>query len=135
MAAKCDCKNRSKITAALERGSRSIIFIEHGKAKIGRPQSRCTCQVMMRNIIRFNSVVMILLAAIFFIYPAVRATLDIRDPALKQPGTPKAAWRLFRNLTPRYANWANERVARGKAEGMSIEDISGTEWPVFGSAF
>jgi len=90
---------------------------------------------MMRQIIRFNSVVMLLLAGIFLIYPAIRATLDIRDPALKEPGTPKVAWRLFHNLTPRYAKWAKDRVAQGKAEAMSTENISGTEWPLFGSVF
>jgi hypothetical protein len=90
---------------------------------------------MMRRIIRFNSAVMLVLAGFFLIYPAGRATLDLRDPALKRPGTPRVAWRLFHNLTPRYASWAKERVAQGKAEAMSTQDISGTEWPLFGSAF
>src|SRR5579872_1728000 len=90
---------------------------------------------MMRKIIRFNSVVMMLLAVSFCIYPAIRAMVDIRDPALKAPGTPKVAWRLFHNLTPRYASWAKERVAQGKAEGMSIDDIAGTEWALFGFTF
>jgi hypothetical protein len=90
---------------------------------------------MIRNIIRFNSVVMILLAGYFLLYPATRAVLDIRDPALQRPGVPKVAWRLYRNLTPRYTRWARERVAQGRAEGLSTTDISGTEWPLFGSAF
>jgi hypothetical protein len=90
---------------------------------------------MMRKIIRFNSVVMMSLAVCFCIYPAIRAVLDIRDPALKSPGMPRITWRLFHNLTPRYANWAKERVAQGNAETMSTQDISGTEWPLFGSVF
>jgi hypothetical protein len=90
---------------------------------------------MIRKIIRFNSVVMMVLAFVFFIYPATRAILDIRDSALQRAGMPKAAWRLYRNLTPRYARWAKERVAQGQAEGLSTTDISGTEWPLFGSVF
>jgi len=90
---------------------------------------------MIRKIIRFNSVVIVLLAAFFLVYPAVRAVLDIRDPALRRPGVPKVAWRLYRNLTPRYAKWAKERIAQGQAEALSTSDISGTEWPLFGSAF
>ena len=90
---------------------------------------------MIRKIICFNSLVIVLLLTFFFIYPAVRATLDIRDPALQQPGVPKVAWRLYRNLTPRYATWAQARVAQGHAEGLSTSDISGTEWPLFGSVF
>lgn len=58
---------------------------------------------MTRKIICINSVVISLLAAFFLIYPPVRAVLDMRDPALRQAGIPKAAWRLYRNLTPRYA--------------------------------
>jgi hypothetical protein len=82
---------------------------------------------MIRKIIIINSVAVVLLAAFFFIYPPFRAALDIRDPALRQPGVPKAAWRLYRNLTPRYMRWAQNRVAQGRAAGMSISDISGTE--------
>ena len=90
---------------------------------------------MIRKILCINSVAVALLAVFFFIYPALRAALDIRDPALQQPGTPKVAWRLYRSLTPRYATWARERIARGRAEGLSTSDISGTEWPLFGSVF
>jgi hypothetical protein len=90
---------------------------------------------MIRKLVCINSLAVIFLAAFFFIYPPIRAALDIRDPALRRPGTPNAAWRLFRNLTPRYAIWARERVARGQAEALSTDDISGTEWPLFGSVF
>jgi hypothetical protein len=48
---------------------------------------------------------------------------------------PKAAWRLCKNLTPRYAEWARDRVTQGRAEGLATTDISGTEWPLFGSVF
>jgi hypothetical protein len=90
---------------------------------------------MIRKIILINSLALLVLAASFFIYPALRAVLDIRDPALRQAGIPKVAWRLYSNLTPRYAKWAEERVVRGRAEGLSTSDISGTEWPLFGSVF
>ena len=90
---------------------------------------------MMRKIICINSVVVVLLAAALFIYPPVRAALDICDPALRQPGVPKIAWRLYGNLTPRYAAWAQERIAQGRAESLSTNNISGTEWPLFGSVF
>jgi hypothetical protein len=90
---------------------------------------------MIRKLICINSLVLIALAAFFFIYPSVRAYLDLSDPALSEPGTPKAAWRLYKSLTPRYARWARERVAQGRAEGLSTTDISGTEWPLFGSVF
>jgi hypothetical protein len=90
---------------------------------------------MIGKIICVNSVIAALLAAALLVYPSVRAILNIRDAAVKGPGIPKAALRLERSLTPRYAAWARERVALGRAEKLSKENISGTEWPLFGSVF
>ena len=90
---------------------------------------------MIRKVISINALALAMLAALFCIYPPVRAVLDIQDPALRQAGIPKAAWRLYRTLTPRYANWARERVAQHRGESLSTFDISGTEWPLFGSVF
>ncbi len=90
---------------------------------------------MIRRTICINSVIVALLAAWFFVFPPVRAALDICDPALRQAGVPKAAWRIYRNLTPRYAAWERARVTQGASEGLSTNNISGTEWPLFGSVF
>jgi hypothetical protein len=43
---------------------------------------------MIRKIIRINSVAVVLLAGVFFIYPPIRAGLDMLDPALREPGIP-----------------------------------------------
>ncbi len=90
---------------------------------------------MIRKIICINSVLAGLLAAVLLVFPSVRATLSIRDPAVQGPGVPQAVWRLERHLTPRYAAWAQDRMARGQATNLSTSDISGTEWPLFGSVF
>ena len=90
---------------------------------------------VLRMIICINSLVVILLALFFFFYPPIRSFLDLNDPALKGPGVPQAAWRLYKKLTPRYSEWAENRVAGGRAESLSTKDISGTEWPLFGSVF
>ena len=101
----------------------------------GLEKGESTSRAMIRKVIRFNSVLVVLLASALFVYPPVRAILNILDPALRQAGTPQAAWRLYRSLTPRYEKWAKERVATGQAEGLSTSNISGTEWPLFGSVF
>jgi hypothetical protein len=90
---------------------------------------------MSRTIILINSIIAALLAAILLVYPAVRAVLNIQDPALKGPGIPQVDWRLMRHLTPRYGEWAKERVEVGIAKNLSTNNISGTEWPLFGSVF
>ncbi len=89
----------------------------------------------MKRIIAINTTIIVLLALACLIYPPVRAVLDLGDPALRAPGIPQSAWRLCQNLTPRYAAWAQSRVAKGGAEKLSINNISGTEWPLFGSVF
>ncbi len=90
---------------------------------------------MIRKIICLNSVLAALLAAVLLVYPSVRAALSIHDPALQGPGIPRIAWRLQRHLTQRYASWAQDRMARGQAANLSTDNISGTEWPLFGSVF
>lgn len=90
---------------------------------------------MIRRILRINAITGLLLALWFLIYPAIRAVIDLQDAALQQPGIPKLAWRLAGSLAPRYATWARDRVADGRAATLSTRDISGTEWPVFGSVF
>ena len=49
---------------------------------------------LIRRILFVNAIILASLAAVVFIYPAGIALLDLRDPALQQPGIPKKAWRL-----------------------------------------
>jgi hypothetical protein len=91
--------------------------------------------VAVRAMACVNSVAVVLLLAALFVYPPIRAFVDMQDPALRQPGIPKSAWRLYEGLTPRYTAWAQQRVADGRAQNLSTSDISGTEWPLFGSVF
>jgi hypothetical protein len=69
------------------------------------------------------------------LYPAGFLTRSIFDPALNGPGVPLVARNLHHSLAGRYARWATKRVASGKATQLSHEDISGTEWPLYGSVF
>jgi len=55
------------------------------------------------------------------------------DPGIRGAGVPRAAVHLHKALTPRYEKWAHSRMTSGKAKHMSTMDISGTEWPLFGS--
>jgi len=85
--------------------------------------------------VRINALLMAAVAGGLFLWPGVTLVSDLADPALRQGGISRTAWRLFRDLTPRYERWARERVASGKAEGLPTYDISGTEWPLFGTVF
>jgi len=82
-----------------------------------------------------NAAIISALALYFFVAPAVILLFDFADPALRGPGIPQCAWRWHRALTPKYARWARERMSSGRAKSLGTEDISGTEWPLFGSVF
>jgi len=90
---------------------------------------------MIRKILCAKAILLALLAGYFVIYPAVLGAFAIMDPAIRGPGIPQAAWRQFRNLSPRYAAWARRWIGEGNAGKLSLENISGTEWPLFGSVF
>jgi hypothetical protein len=81
------------------------------------------------------AVVALAVAIYLFLLPALIAIHDLRDPALAKGEIPRAAWRLLHSLAPVYEQWARDRVASGRAGQLAIDDISGTEWPVFGSVF
>jgi hypothetical protein len=82
-----------------------------------------------------NDLIALGLVAYLLAAPGVTVLRDLGDPHLDGPGIPRAAVRLFDDLTPRFEEWASERVAAGRAAELGTDDISGTEWPLFGSVF
>ena len=82
-----------------------------------------------------NAVVRMLAATVLCLLPVVLVVRDLADPKLRLPAIPRSAWRLHRTLTPKFERWANERLGSSRAAQLSTQDISGTEWPLFGSVF
>ena len=82
-----------------------------------------------------NVGIAVFLLVYFFVLPLFLMIYYISDPAIQQGGIPKLSLRLHRTLSPRYERWARERIDSGKATQLKVQDIPGTEWPVFGSAF
>lgn len=83
-----------------------------------------------------NALLLAGVALYFFFYPALIILRDLNDPGLTRGDTPpRFAYSWHRSLSPKYERWARARVASGEAAALSISDISGTEWPIFGTAF
>jgi hypothetical protein len=82
-----------------------------------------------------NTVLLLALSTYFFFYPAIVILHEMNDPGLKQGSVPQFTFGWHESLSSDYGVWARERVASGKAAGLSINNISGTEWPVFGTVF
>ena len=83
----------------------------------------------------FNAAVLILFSLFFFLIPGATVIHDLSDPGIRSAKIPQSAWRLHRTLTPKYERWAGERLASTRATELSTNNISGTEWPLFGSVF
>jgi hypothetical protein len=78
---------------------------------------------------------MILLSLYFFLIPVGILIYDLNDPGLASDKMPRCVFRWHRSLSPRYEEWALNRLAQGPAPGLPEAGVSGTEWPVFGSVF
>jgi hypothetical protein len=84
---------------------------------------------------RLNTGMIIALAFFFFLVPPGLVLRELSDPNLRKAGIPKVAWRMHRRLSSQYEPWSRERMASKRAAELSTENISGTEWPLFGSVF
>ena len=81
-----------------------------------------------------NLVLSLFLAVFFFWWPlgaVVRGLGMLRDPAT----IPEFAFEWHRTLSPRIEEWAQRRVASGRASTLAISQVAAPEWPVFGSVF
>ncbi|MHC4623410.1 MAG: hypothetical protein ACYS4W_05855 [Planctomycetota bacterium] len=82
-----------------------------------------------------NTLIVIFLSVYFLLIPFGLMIYYLADPALKEDAVPRFALRVHRQLSPKYEKWARQRVASANAKHLEIENISGTEWPLFGSVF
>ncbi len=83
----------------------------------------------------FNAAVMVLISLFFFLIPGITVVRDLSDPNIRSAGIPQSAWKLHQTLSPRLEEWASERLDSKRAAELSTSNISGTEWPLFGSVF
>ena len=85
--------------------------------------------------VRANAAIAAALALWFLLIPGLLVLRNLSDPALRNGGIPREAWRLHRYLAPRYERWARARIASGDAARVHYLDVPSTEWPLFGSVF
>lgn len=89
----------------------------------------------MRILYRVAASSFFALIALFFAWPAAETISALRDPNLSGAEPVRQVWRWHRALTPVFAAWARSRIQTQQARTLSIHDISGTEWPLFGAVY
>jgi hypothetical protein len=83
----------------------------------------------------FNAAVIALVSLFFFLIPGLTVIHDLSDPNIRSAGIPRSAWKFHQILSPKYEQWARARLDSKRAAELSTSNISGTEWPLFGSVF
>lgn len=82
-----------------------------------------------------KSFLLALIAVYFFLWPAVIIINDIQAPELRNNGLPDFTYRWHKNISKNFSIWATHRVDSNQAKSLSIEDVSGTEWPMFSAVY
>lgn len=79
--------------------------------------------------------VVIVLAVLFCIYPAVIVGVLMTDTLLRQQGQSRLLPLWVRALAGRYERWAEGYLSTGYARKVDAFNVAGTEWPMFGSVY
>jgi hypothetical protein len=100
------------------------------------PPSKPTSPPLSIHICHYsNAAVMVLISLFFFLIPGLTVVHELADPGIRSAAMPRCAWAFHRDLSPKFERWAKERLASTRAGELSTNDISGTEWPLFGAVF
>ena len=82
-----------------------------------------------------NAIIIISLATYFFVIPFGTLISALREPGLYTGEMSPFLYRWHRQLSQRFEPWALARVDSNRASSLSLNDISGTEWPIFSAVF
>ena len=82
-----------------------------------------------------NALVIAALGLYYFLIPAAILVNYIADPALQTGEMTRFTTRWHKQLSANFEPWARGRVESGEAAGLSLYNISATEWPIFSSVY
>jgi hypothetical protein len=84
---------------------------------------------------QFLGLTQLLIALVFFAFPALMLTWAIFDTKLASTEPASQSWFLHRALSTKFSAWANARRDSKAADSLAISDIAGTEWPAYSAVF
>lgn len=82
-----------------------------------------------------NALIVIALAMYFFIVPFAILVSILSNPGLKNGEMPRFLYQWHHQLSEKFEPWARDRIDSERASELSINNISGTEWPIFSAVF
>jgi len=85
--------------------------------------------------VTINSLIVIFVSIYFFIVPFIIIVSRLKDENLKSTRIPAYIFEQHYLLTQKIESWAKERIVSDKAKKADLNNITTTEWPIFGSVF
>lgn len=82
-----------------------------------------------------NALIIISLAIYFFIIPFRILVTILGDPSLHNGEMPSFLYQWHHQLSDKFEPWAHNRINSSRASELSLNDISGTEWPIFSAVY
>lgn len=82
-----------------------------------------------------NAAIIIALACYFFIVPLGILLSVLNDPGLYNGEMPRFLYSWHHQLSENFEPWARQRVASSRASELTLNNISGTEWPIFSAVY
>lgn len=90
---------------------------------------------LRRVVLAVSGLLVLGLSLLGALWPGIELVRALLDPNLQVSAPAAQVWRWHHSLSPAFAEWAQERRQSDAASGLSLSNISGTEWPLFGSVF
>jgi len=82
-----------------------------------------------------KTVIALIIAGMFFFYPAIFCLRMIFDQPLRSGGVPQYTVQQFYNVSLRFDKWAQNYIYSQQAVKVDLKNVAATEWPMFGSVF
>ena len=101
------------------------------------PQSKQSKYISMSiSLTRYlRAIIIVFLSIYFLIIPSMQIIRYLYDPGLINGSMCSFLYHWHQDLSSKYEVWARQRLVSDEATQLTIENISGTEWPLFGSVF
>ena len=81
------------------------------------------------------SVIVLLVSVLFCFYPAAVLLQCGTSSTFKQTAQPPALYSMYQRTAARYGSWATHYLASETGKNVKQDNVSATEWPMFGSVF
>lgn len=82
-----------------------------------------------------NSITLLSVAIYFFLWPMVTIINDVSDVGISNGEIPEFTYQWHKEISDNFPEWVDERLRSNRAQELGLNDVSGTEWPMFSAVY